>query len=237
MTDVSAAQSPAAGSTQLTTAATAASAKSNLSAGSSNLKIGYDTFLTLLTTQLQHQDPTSPLDTNQFTSQLVQMTGVQQQLLSNELLQTLVNQNGGAGGVSQAVGLIGKTVRATGGAATLDGGRAAWSYDLGSAAASATLTVKNSAGATVWSGPAPSLSAGRHDFTWNGRDQNGAQLADGGAYTLGIAGQDAAGRAVTASTELKGVVSSIETVNGATVLNIGRSQVPYTSVDEVEASS
>ena len=237
MTDVSAAQSSTAGSSQLTTAATTATATSNLSAGSSNLNIGYNTFLTLLTTQLQHQDPTSPLDTNQFTSQLVQMTGVQQQLLSNELLQTLVNQNGGAGGVSQAVGLIGKTVSAAGGAATLDGGQASWSYNLGSSAASATLTVKNSVGTTVWSGPAPSLAQGRHDFTWNGKDSQGNQLADGGAYTLTVTGADSAGAVVTASTELKGVVSSVETVNGATVLNIGKSQVPYSSVDEVEASS
>ena len=222
---------------QLATAATTASANANLTAGQSNLKIGYDTFLTLLTTQLQHQDPTSPLDTNQFTSQLVQMTGVQQQLLGNELLQTLVNQSGGAGGVSQAVGLIGKTVHAAGGTAVLDGGRAAWSYDLPSDAASATLSITNAAGRTVWSGPASALGKGRHDFTWNGKDSAGGQLADGANYTLAVSANNTAGAAIAASTELTGVVGSVEAVNGATVLNIGKSQVPFTSVTSVSASA
>jgi len=68
------------------------------------------TFLTLLTTQLKNQDPLSPLDTNQFTSQLTQMSGVEQQLLGNQLLQQLVSEQG----VTQAAGLIGKTVTAPG---------------------------------------------------------------------------------------------------------------------------
>jgi flagellar basal-body rod modification protein FlgD len=67
------------------------------------------TFLTLLTTQLKNQDPLSPLDTNQFTSQLTQMSGVEQQLLGNQLLQTLVTQQTGVG---SAANLIGATVTA-----------------------------------------------------------------------------------------------------------------------------
>lgn len=234
MTDVSTA--PAA-SNQLIGAATNASAASNLSAGQGNLNVSYSTFLTLLTTQLKNQDPTSPLDPNQFTQQLVQMTGVQQQLLSNELLQTLVNQSGGSGGVSQAVGLIGKSVRATGDTAVLGGGQAAWSYDLPSDAASATLTVSNAAGRAVWSGPASDLGRGRHDFTWNGRDSSGTQLADGGAYKLTVSAAGSSGAALAATTEVRGVVGSVETLNGAAVLNIGKSQVPFTNVVSVENAS
>lgn len=233
MTDVSAAS----GSSQLISPASAASASSNLSAGQSNLNVSYSTFLTLLTTQLQNQDPTSPLDTNAFTTQLVQMTGVQQQLLSNELLQTLVNQGGGSGGVNQAVGLIGKTVHATGDTAVLNGGQAAWSYDLPADASSATLTVTNSTGATVWSGPASGLGKGRHDFTWSGKSSSGSQLADGGAYKLSVSAADSNGAAVAATTELTGVVSSVEAVNGATVLNVGKNQIPFTNVTEVETAS
>ena len=236
MTDVSAATA-APSSNQLISASTSTSSASNLAAGQTNLNTSYSTFLTLLTTQLQNQDPTSPLDTNAFTQQLVAMTGVQQQLLSNELLQTLVNQSGGAGGVSQAVGLIGKSVHATGDTTTLSGGQAAWSYDLPSNAASATLTVTNAAGKAVWSGPASSLSQGDHDFTWNGQDSSGNQLPDGDSYKLSIAATDNAGQAVAATTEVRGVVGSVETVNGAAVLNIGKSQVPFTSVTEVENAS
>src|SRR5450432_2064989 len=91
--------------------------------GRADLATNFNTFLSLLTTQLKNQDPLSPLDTNQFTQQLTQMTGVEQQLLSNQLLQQLVNQNQG-GGLTAAVGLIGKTVTASGSNATLQGGSA-----------------------------------------------------------------------------------------------------------------
>ena len=68
------------------------------------------TFLSLLTTQLQNQDPLNPVDATQFTQQITQMTGVEQQLLSNQLLQQLVSTQG----LSQAAGIIGKTVSAPG---------------------------------------------------------------------------------------------------------------------------
>ena len=71
------------------TSSTSSASQSNLTAGQTSLNTSYSTFLTLLTTQLQNQDPTSPLDTNAFTQQLVAMTGVQQQLLSNQLLQQI----------------------------------------------------------------------------------------------------------------------------------------------------
>ena len=234
MTDATAAT---AATPQLISASTASSAATNLSSGQDNLNLGYSTFLTLLTTQLKNQDPTSPLDTNQFTQQLVQMTGVQQQLLSNELLQTLVNQNGGAAGVSQAVGLIGKSVQATGDTAVLDGGQASWSYDLPADAASATLTLSNAAGQTAWSGPASALGKGDHDFTWNGQTTGGTQLPDGGAYKLTVTAKDANGAALTPTVSLRGVVGSVETVNGAAVLNLGKTQTPFTGVTEVQNAS
>ena len=83
--------------------------------GLSSVATNYTTFLTLLTTQLKNQDPTSPMDTAQFTSQLTAMTGVEQQLLSNQLLQQLVSAQSG---LPQAASLIGKTVSAPGAAST-----------------------------------------------------------------------------------------------------------------------
>src|SRR5579863_9689138 len=99
-------------------AAASATANGTGSTGALPFSQNYDTFLTLLTTQLKNQDPLSPLDTNQFTQQLTQMTGVEQQLLSNQLLQQLVNQNQG-GGLTSAVGLIGKNVTANGATSAL----------------------------------------------------------------------------------------------------------------------
>ena len=77
--------------------------------GLASLADNFQSFLTLLTTQLQNQDPLNPTDTNQFTQQITQMSGVEQQLLSNQLLQQLVSSQGG---VTAAANLIGDTVTA-----------------------------------------------------------------------------------------------------------------------------
>src|SRR5579871_3563090 len=111
--------------TQPTAASTQSAAAVNN--GLAQVADNFQTFLTLLTTQLKNQDPLSPLDTNQFTQQLTQMTGVEQQLLSNQLLQQLVNQNQG-GGLTAAVGLIGKTVTADGSVAPLQNAQATWHF-------------------------------------------------------------------------------------------------------------
>ena len=79
--------------------------------GLASLAGNFQSFLTLLTTQLQNQDPLNPTDTNQFTEQITQMTGVEQQLMSNQLLQQLITQQTG---VAAAAGLMGDTVTAPG---------------------------------------------------------------------------------------------------------------------------
>jgi flagellar hook assembly protein FlgD len=100
-----------------TNAASKASSSTSgqVNSGLASLADNFQGFLSLLTTQLKNQDPTSPLDTNQFTQQITQMTGVEQQLLSNQLLQQLVSQQGG---LTQAAGLIGKTITAPGAKST-----------------------------------------------------------------------------------------------------------------------
>jgi flagellar basal-body rod modification protein FlgD len=85
--------------------------QTSIDSGLSSIASNFQSFLTLLTTQLKNQDPTSPLDTNQFTQQVTQMTGVQQQLLSNQLLQQLVQSQGS---VTSSANMIGMTVTAPG---------------------------------------------------------------------------------------------------------------------------
>ena len=94
-----------------TPAASSASTPSKTAQSLADLSKNFDTFLSLLTTQLKNQDPLSPLDSNQFTQQLVQMSGVEQQIQANSLLQSIANNTGS--GISTAVSLIGKNVKAT----------------------------------------------------------------------------------------------------------------------------
>ena len=98
-----------ASNTNSTSSATAAQLSTDNTLAS--LAGNFQSFLTLLTTQLKNQDPTSPLDTSQFTQQITQMTGVEQQLLSNQLLQQLVSTQGA---VTTSANLLGDTVTAPG---------------------------------------------------------------------------------------------------------------------------
>ncbi len=189
------------------------------------------TFLTLLTTQLKNQDPTSPLDTNQFTAQLTQMTGVEQQLLSNQLLQQLVNQSSGSG-VTGAVGLIGKSVTASGNTATLTSGSAAWQYTLSGAAANVTVQISDSSGNIVYTGAAPS-GTGAQSFTWNGQNAQGQQQTDGGSYTATFSAATSTGASVPVSNAVSGTATAVEQVNGQTMITIGGVQVPLSAVTAV----
>ena len=206
---------------------TAAAINNSLASLASNSQ----TFLTLLTTQLKNQDPTSPLDTNQFTAQLTQMTGVEQQLLSNELLQQLVGQSGGSG-VTSAVNLIGKSVTASGSTATLQNGAAAWNYTLGGAATKVAVQVSDSSGKVIYAGAAPSGS-GAQAFTWDGKNTAGQQQANGGTYTLSVSATDSSGKAVSVSNAIKGTATAVEQVNGTTMITIGGVQAPLSSVTAV----
>src|ERR1700733_5839225 len=122
-------QNGVANSVTAATTSSTANSGSGTSAGSSLTGVGsqsiagnFQTFLTLLTTQLQNQDPTNPLDTNQFTQQLVEFAQVEQQLQSNSQLATLVSLQQTAQS-SQALNFVGDTVTVNGNAAQLTDGQ------------------------------------------------------------------------------------------------------------------
>ena len=195
--------------------------------GRARLAENFDTFLSLLTTQLKNQDPLSPLDSNQFTQQLTQMSGVEAQLQTNALLQQVANNTGT--GVSTAVSLIGKQVKATSDTANLTNGQAQWVYNLPDGAADVKLTIVNAAGQVVHAEAPSDLASGDHTLTWNGKDLNGVKLPDG-PYTLQITAHDASGKALSATSYVAGVVSAVEQANGTTMITIGGTQVPWNQV-------
>jgi len=196
----------------------------------SQLSGNFDTFLTLLTTQLQNQDPTNPMDSNQFTQELVEFSGVEQQINTNNNLQTLISLQQGSAGTA-ATGYLGKTITVTNGQAALQNGEADWSYALGSSAAANTLTVSNSAGQVVYT-TAGQTTEGQHDFSWNGEDNNGNQLPDG-TYTLAVNATDSTGAAVTSATASEGVVSEVNMTTGTPELMIGQMAVPLADVSAI----
>ena len=206
--------------------------------GTKRLAESFDTFLNLLTTQLKNQDPLSPLDSNQFTQQLVQMTGVEQQLYGNQLMEKLVANTGS--GISTAVALIGKDVKAGTADNVIKDGKAAWTYNLNRAADDLKLEVVDSKGRTVYSEAPADMKAGDHAFNWNGKDASGKQLDDGGPYTLKVTAKDSAGTAVISKVNIQGVVTGVEQVDGKTLITINGAKIPWetvTSINEVAATT
>lgn len=177
----------------------------------------FTTFLQLLTTQLQNQNPLDPLDTNQFTQQLVEFASVEQQINMNTNLQTLVTLQQTAQS-TQALGFVGQTVTVKGGTAPLTNSRAQWTFNPTSPAA-ATFTITNSAGQTVFT-QAGTVQPGTQQFDWNGVDNNGAQLPDGN-YTLTITAAGPNGQQVAIPTTVTGVVSSVDLTQTPPALSIG----------------
>jgi flagellar basal-body rod modification protein FlgD len=216
-----------------TTPTSSTTTANTVNTGLAQVADNYQTFLSLLTTQLKNQDPLSPLDTNQFTQQLTQMTGVEQQLLSNKLLQQLVDQNQGGGGLSSAVGLIGKTVTADESTAPLQNGKATWQFNLPSSPASMSVSVLDSSGNTVWSSAVTPNGSGPQSFTWNGQNTSGQQQADGGTYKLAITANDASGAPIAVSSAVQGVATAVQTLNGQTMVTVGGTVVPLSSITGV----
>jgi flagellar basal-body rod modification protein FlgD len=211
------AQTPAASTA---TAATAPDAMAQLSGN-------FSTFLTLLTSQLKNQDPTAPMDSNQFTQQLVQFSQVEQQINSNTNLKTLISQGASQAGIN-ATTYLGRNVSVTNGNASLTGGKANWSYTLGSDAAATQLTVTDTHGKVVYTG-AGQTSAGNDTFSWNGEDNNGNTLTDG-THKLAISATASDGSAVTTSVASAGTVSQIDMTSGTPRLVIGNMEVALTDI-------
>ena len=162
---VSAAVNPAA-------AASSSSGSTGAVASSSTLAGNFNTFLKLLTTQLQNQNPLSPLDTNQFTQQLVEFAGVEQQ-----------------------------------------------------------ITISNASGQTVFTDNQV-VQAGQQTYAWNGRDSSGASLPPG-LYTISITAKDANGQTTAISTQVQGVVDSVDVSQNPPILSIGGQNIPLDKIKQV----
>ena len=196
---------------------TVASSASATGVDKNSLAGNFQTFLTLLTTQLKNQNPLDPLDTNQFTQQLVQFAQVEQQLKQNEQFAALVAMERTAQATT-ALAYVGQTVVVDGQTAALKDGQATWSF-VAPKPVAAAITVKSATGQTVYSGNF-TINTGTQNFTWDGRDNSGVKWPDGN-YTLSVTAKDASGQSVAISSEVQGVVDSVDVTKSPPVLSIG----------------
>jgi flagellar basal-body rod modification protein FlgD len=218
------------------TAGLGTSALDQAAGASMGKALGKDDFLKLLMAQLQHQDPMSPLADHEFVAQLATFSGLEQQMLSNDRLQQLQLGQLSAGN-AQLAGFLGKDVVAHGDTLTLSGGDPPpVNVDLGTAATSVNVTIRDASGTVVSSFDAGAKPAGNNQITWSGKDANGNALP-AGKYTVEVKATDAQGGSVTASTLVHGTVTGLSFENGYAELLIGSSRIQPADIVSVGAES
>ena len=209
------------------TGSAAATAAATGKTPSKGIAQNFDAFLLLLTTQLKNQSPLDPLDTNQFTQQLVQFASVEQQLKQNETLSALLAATK-ASATSNAAGFIGMQVTADGATSRLSGGSAKWVLNAARNASQAVLTIRDKSGGVVAT-RTTALTAGAQSFAWDGKTSTGAAAPEGD-YTLTVTALDAAGQGVSVKTEIAGRVDAVDMTGDAPQLVVGSTRVPMSSV-------
>jgi flagellar basal-body rod modification protein FlgD len=188
------------------------------------------TFLTLLTTQLRNQDPTTPMDTETLTQQLVQFASVEQQMAGNTTLTQLLELQQ-AGQLAGTADLVGRRVTLETETLPLQGGRAEVTLPRAGKAQQAVLEVRDAAGSVVRTATLP-LGAAPTSWTWDGRDARGQQRPDG-AYRVTVSGRGADGATTPVTFGVTGLVTGAVRQDGALMLRLGPASVGFDKLREV----
>jgi flagellar basal-body rod modification protein FlgD len=217
--------SPTAGSNVPSTSAVSPTGTTALG----SLTTNFSTFLTLLMTQLKNQDPSAPMDANQFTTELVQFSSVEQQISTNSSLSQLI-QLTQASQIEQSSSMIGKPVTVTSSQLSLQNGAAAINFNTATAKPVA-VAIMNAAGAEVQSATLTS-TPGANTWKWNGKDASGAAMPDG-PYKVTVTALGANGSSAAVPFTVTGTTTSVLSSNGSVELKMGGLTVPFSAVTSV----
>lgn len=213
-----------------TTAATATgtNAASNTNIAINGLGENFDNFLLLLTTQMQNQDPLKPLDNNEMTQQLVAFAQVEQTIGTNSRLDQLLSMQT-SNTIGSQLSYLGQRVEAAGDIVVLQNGKGEVVYELPASARSVRIDILDEAGEKIGEAAGPA-DEGIHRLAWDGTGWGGQQLPDG-IYTVNIAVEEFnEDDLVVAETRTSGVVTGVDSEDGAAVLNLGEITIPLNSV-------
>jgi flagellar basal-body rod modification protein FlgD len=227
------------GTTALATATQAAAGLTGTGGSSSSgsasqsalasLTDNYQSFLQMLMTQLQNQDPTSPMDSSQFTSELVQFAGVEQQINTNSNLTQLIQLTQGDT-VMQSGQLLGKQVQVTSSQLSLQNGTAAIDFTAPTAEPVA-VAVYSSTGQQIYT-TTLSASQGSNSWIWNGQSASGGTAPDG-AYNVAVAGIAADGSTATLPFTVVGTVTGVQASGSSVMVQLGQLSVNMSAVTAV----
>lgn len=198
-------------------------------------EVGQETFLQLLLAQLEHQDPLSPMENTEFTTQLAQFNTLEQMETINQTLQALLSEQETANTV-QAANLIGKEVKAQGNTLYLQPDQSIpLSYRLLADSAKVTISIFNDAGNLVHTITQENQRAGDQVVEWDGRDGQGVPLPEG-AYIFLVSAEDAQGTSVPVETFIEGRVEEVHYEGDRPYLLIGKNRVDVSALVSVKES-
>jgi flagellar basal-body rod modification protein FlgD len=216
-------------STSSSTASSSSAVTQTGTAAAAALDSNFNDFLTMLMTQLQNQDPTSPMDSSQFTSELVEFSSVEQQIDTNTNLTQLISLTQ-ASQVEQSSAMLGKSATVTSSQLALQGGVATINFNT-STAETVAIAIYNSSGVEVQGGTLTS-SAGANSWQWNGSTASGATEPDG-AYTVTVNAVGSNGATSAVPFTVTGTVTAVQNNSGTVDLQMGGLTVPFSSVSSV----
>lgn len=198
----------------------------------SQLTDNFDTFLTLLTTQLRNQDPLAPLDTEKFTEQLVQFASVEQSIKTNQHLEALIALQSSSASET-ALAMVGRIASVGSDVAALTNDEARWTYDLPENAADIAISIFDSSGALVAKLGGPS-GEGAHQLIWNGETSTGRR-APQGAYRLVVDATDSDGAPISVEIAARGRVDAVAFDNGTPEIEIAGQRFTLDLVSRIDA--
>ena len=214
----------------ITSATTAATSGTTAAAATTRLGGDLNIFLTLLTTQLQNQDPTDPLDTNQMTNQLVQFASVEQQIAMNANLTSMISLQQSAQ-LTAAAPLVGRRIEVTSDQLALQDGSAEIRLPAAGTARTAQVTVMDSTGRTLRS-ETVALGTQATSWTWNGRNAAGMAQADG-AYRVQVVGRDENGASTTLPFTVRGTLTGAARGDSGLALSMGALSLGFDSLRSI----
>ncbi|NQS98246.1 MAG: hypothetical protein HQ591_07320 [candidate division Zixibacteria bacterium] len=195
--------------------------------------MGQDDFLAMLVTQLNYQDPMSPMDSQQFATQLAQFTSVEQLMAINQNLaasleaQMLLNQS-----INNTLSaqLIGLEVEATNDVVHWENGEASSiMYNLPGSASTVTIEIYDSDGELVATESLGAQPAGDQTFVWDGKNETGATVPEGD-YTFEVTAETSAGNQLSVEQFISGIITGITYENGQAVINMGGLPIALSNV-------
>ncbi|NVK35429.1 MAG: flagellar hook assembly protein FlgD [Rhodobacteraceae bacterium] len=206
---------------------------SSTATSAASLEDNYELFLSLLTTQIQNQDPLDPMDAAEYTKQLVQYSTVEQGLKQNQNLERIIEEITSSQ-ASAYVSYIGQEVSASGSQTVLSNGAAEWDISV-TEDVTGTVEIKNSAGVTVFSDTVE-LSADDTSYKWDGSLDKGGEAA-AGTYSVAFSVKNGEGNKRSVSTDVTGVVDELNLTGSEPTLKIGNLEIPISAVTSVRRVS